>query len=68
MSDACRVLDGDTIDDVAVLRAGAAASSVDGTQALSTGGPWLPAHEKSDVRQLDAVGATWRGRSGATCD
>ncbi len=68
MPDAGRMLDGDSIDDVAVLRAGAAASSGDGAQAPSTGGPWLPAHERSDVRQLDAIGTTWRGRSGAGCD
>ncbi len=46
---------GDSIDDVAVLRAGAAASLFDGTRAPSTVGSWLRAHKWSNVRQLDAV-------------
>jgi len=46
---------GDSIDDVAVLRAGAAGSLFDGTRAPSTVGPWLRAHKWSNVRQLDAV-------------
>ena len=35
---------GDSIDDVAVLRAGAATSLFDGTRAPSTVGSWLRAH------------------------
>ena len=46
---------GDSIDDVAVLRAGAAGSLFDGTRAPSTVGSWLRAHKWSNVRQLDAV-------------
>jgi hypothetical protein len=46
---------GDSIDDVAVLRAGAAASLFDATRAPSTIGTWLRAHKWSNVRQLDAV-------------
>jgi hypothetical protein len=46
---------GDSIDDVAVLRAGAAASLFDGTRAPSTVGSWLRAHMWSNVRQLDAI-------------
>jgi hypothetical protein len=46
---------GDSIDDVAVLRAGAAPSLFDGTRAPSTVGSWLRAHKWSNVRQLDAV-------------
>ena len=46
---------GDSIDDVAVLRAGAAASLFDGTRAPSTVGSWLRSHKWSNVRQLDAV-------------
>jgi hypothetical protein len=46
---------GDSIDDVAVLRAGATGSLFDGTRAPSTIGTWLRAHEWSNVRQLDAV-------------
>lgn len=46
---------GDSIDDVAVLRAGAAASLFDATRAPSTVGSWLRAHKWSNVRQLDAV-------------
>jgi len=46
---------GDSIDDTAVLRAGAASSLFDGTRAPSTVGSWLRAHKWSNVRQLDAV-------------
>jgi len=46
---------GDSIDDTAVLRAGAAWRLFDGTRAPSTVGSWLRAHRWSNVRQLDAV-------------
>jgi len=46
---------GDSIDDVAVLRAGAASALFDGTRAPSTVGSWLRAYKWSNVRQLDAV-------------
>ncbi len=46
---------GDSIDDVAVLRAGAASALFDGTRAPSTVGSWLRAHKWSNVRQLDAI-------------
>jgi hypothetical protein len=46
---------GDSIDDVAVLRAGATGALFDGTRAPSTVGSWLRAHKWSSVRQLDAV-------------
>jgi hypothetical protein len=46
---------GDSIDDVAVLRAGASGSLFDATRAPSTIGSWLRAHKWSNVRQLDAV-------------
>jgi len=46
---------GDSVDDVAVLRAGAASSLFDGTRAPSTVGSWLRAHKWSNVRQLDAI-------------
>jgi hypothetical protein len=46
---------GDSIDDTAVLRAGAASQLFDGTRAPSTIGSWLRAHKWSNVRQLDAV-------------
>src|SRR4051794_18896808 len=46
---------GDSIDDVAVLRAGATGSLFDRTRAPSTIGTWLRAHKWSNVRQLDAV-------------
>ena len=46
---------GDSIDDVAVLRAGAAGALFDGTRAPSTVGSWLRAHKWSNVRQLDAI-------------
>ena len=46
---------GDSIDDVAVLRTGAAGSLFDGTRSPSTAGSCLRAHKWSNVRQLDAV-------------
>ena len=46
---------GDSIDDVAVLRAGASGSLFDDSRAPSTVGSWLRAHKWSNVRQLDAV-------------
>ncbi len=46
---------GDSIDDTAVLRAGAASALFDGTRAPSTVGSWLRAHKWSNVRQLDAI-------------
>ena len=46
---------GDSIDDVAVLRAGAGASLFDGTRAPSTVGSWLRVDTWSKVRQLDAI-------------
>jgi hypothetical protein len=46
---------GDSIDDVAVLRAGAADQVFDATRAPSTVGSWLRVHKWSNVRQLDAV-------------
>ncbi len=46
---------GDSIEDVAVLRAGAAGSLFDDTRAPSTVGSWLRAHKWSNVRQLDAI-------------
>src|SRR3954451_17676072 len=47
---------GDSIDDTARLRAGAAGALFDDTRAPSTVGAWLRAHRWSNVRQLDAVG------------
>src|SRR4051812_34377749 len=46
---------GDSIDDVALLRAGATGSLFDATRAPSTIGSWLRAQKWSNVRQLDAV-------------
>jgi hypothetical protein len=46
---------GDSIDDTAILRAGAAGELFDATRAPSTIGSWLRAHKWSNVRQLDAV-------------
>ena len=46
---------GDSIDDTAVLRSGAAGELFDTTRAPSTVGSWLRAHKWSNVRQLDAV-------------
>jgi hypothetical protein len=46
---------GDSIDDTALLRAGAADGLFDDTRAPSTVGCWLRAHKWSNVRELDAV-------------
>lgn len=46
---------GDCIDDVAVLRAGAAAELFDDTRAPSTVGTWLRGFDWGTVRQLDAA-------------
>lgn len=46
---------GDSIDDTAVLRAGAAGTLFDDTRAPSTVGSWLRAHKWSNVRQHDAI-------------
>ena len=46
---------GDSIDNVAVLRSGAAGWLFDDTRAPSTIGSWLRAHKWSNVRQLDAI-------------
>lgn len=46
---------GDSIDDTALLRAGAAGELFDATRAPSTIGSWLRAHKWSNVRQHDAV-------------
>ncbi len=46
---------GDSIDDTALLRAGAASALFDVTRAPSTVGSWLRGHKWSNVRQLDAV-------------
>lgn len=46
---------GDSIDDVAVLRAGASSQLFDATRAPSTVGSWLRAHKWSNVRELDAI-------------
>ena len=46
---------GDSIDDVAVLRAGACGELFDATRAPSTIGSWLRAFKWHNVRQLDAV-------------
>lgn len=46
---------GDSIDDTAVLRAGAAGVLFDATRAPSTIGSWLGAHKWSYVREHDAV-------------
>jgi hypothetical protein len=46
---------GDSIDDTARLRAGAAGDLFDDTRAPSTVGCWLRAHKWSNVRELDAV-------------
>ena len=44
---------GDSIDDTAIVRAGAAGTLFDATRAPSTIGSWLRAHKWSNVRQLD---------------
>jgi hypothetical protein len=46
----------DSIDDTALLRAGAAGKVFDDTRAPSAVGSWLRAHKWSNVRELDAVG------------
>ena len=46
---------GDSIDDTALLRAGAGPGLFDATRAPSTVGSWLRAHKWSNVRELDAV-------------
>jgi hypothetical protein len=46
---------GDSIDDTAMLRAGATGKLFDGTRAPSTIGSWLRAFGWHHVRQLDAV-------------
>lgn len=46
---------GDSIEDTAVLRAGAAGLLFDNTRAPSTVGSWLRAHKWSNVRQHDAI-------------
>ena len=46
---------GGSIDDTAVLRAGAAGSLFDDTRAKSTSGSSLRAHKWSNVRQHDAI-------------
>ncbi len=46
---------GDSIEDVDVLRAGAAADVFDDIRAPSTIGTWLRAFRWSNIRQLDAV-------------
>ena len=46
---------GDSIDDVAVLKAGAGGSLFEGTRAPSTVGSWLRGHKWSYVGQLDAI-------------
>lgn len=54
---------GDCIDDVAVLRAGAAAELFDDTRAPSTVGTWLRGFDWGTVRQLDAVSRELLGRA-----
>ena len=46
---------GDSIDDTALLSAGAAGDLFDNTRAPSTVGCWLRAHKWSNVRELDAL-------------
>ena len=46
---------GDSIDDTALLRAGALPALFDDTRAPSTIGTWLRAHRWHNVRQFDAV-------------
>ncbi len=57
---------GDSIDDTALLRAGAAAKLFDVTRAPSTAGAWLRAHKWSNVRQFDAVSRELLARLWAT--
>jgi hypothetical protein len=56
---------GDYIDDVAVLRAGAAARLFDDVRAPSTIGTWLRTFTWAGVRQLDAVTRTLLARAWA---
>jgi len=64
---------GDSIDDTAILRAGAAGELFNATRAPSTVGSWLRAFKWSNVRELDAVSREllarlWRpGPDPATC-
>ena len=53
---------GDSIDDTAVLRAGAAGELFDVTRAPSTIGTWLRAHKWSNVRQHDAISREFLAR------
>ena len=53
----------DCIDDVAVLRAGAAAEVFDDTRAPSTIGTWLRGFDWGTVRQLDAASRTLLARA-----
>ncbi|WP_371795094.1 hypothetical protein [Streptomyces sp. NBC_01718] len=46
---------GDSIDDTALLRAGAAGQVFDTTRAPSTVGTWLRSFRWHNIRQLDAV-------------
>jgi len=60
---------GDSIDDVALLRAGASPELFDQTRAPSTIGTWLRAFKWSNVRELDAVtrgllARTWAAGAG----
>ena len=48
---------GDSVDDVAVLRADAAGALFDGIRAPSTVGAWLRAHKRANVRHLDVIGS-----------
>nr|WP_082375978.1 IS1380 family transposase [Pseudonocardia sp. HH130629-09] len=62
---------GDSIDDVAVLRAGAMPALFDQVRAPSTIGTWLRAFKWSNVRELDAVtrgllARTWAAGAGPT--
>ena len=53
---------------VVVLRVSTAESSFDGARAPSTVGSWLRAPGWSDLRQLDASGATACWLSEAPCE
>jgi DDE family transposase len=57
---------GDSIDDTAVLRSGAASDLFSDTRAPSTIGSWLRAQKWSHVRQLDAVSRELLARLWAT--
>ena len=53
---------GDSIDDVGVLRAGAAGSLFDGTRAPSTVGSWLRSHKWSKSGSwTQSAASCWRG-------